>query len=350
MPRWVFIVIVILLYQILLWGFTRSLRWTIGLNSFKWQTLALFILANALLVIAMMRIYHGGIAVFASVLALLWIWAMVAVVVGILLLLLGQKAEIILRVLLPVGFLSVVLWGWFNAHSPVIQRFQIHIDKPISPFKVMVASDLHLGRQVGIKALDKLAALAEKEKPDIILLPGDIINDDATPYLAKNMFAHLGKLKATYGVYATLGNHEFYGNAKENADAIRLSGITLLRNESLEVPNKFIVIGRDDDHAEHRPPLAKLIPTNTQLPILVMDHRPTEIEEASHLPIDIQVSGHTHKGQIFPANFITKLVYLLDYGYKNINDRHFFVTSGYGFWGVPLRLGSRAEILIINVN
>ncbi|SUO93411.1 metallophosphoesterase [Suttonella ornithocola] len=350
MPRWIFILLVVLFYQILLWGVTYSLRWVLGLNSFKWQTLTLFILANGLLVIAMMRIYHGSIAVFASILALLWIWTIVALVIAILWLILGHKAEVTLRILLPVGFLGLVLWGWFNAYSPVVRYFNIHIDKPVSPFKVMVASDLHLGKQVGIKALDKLAALAEREKPDIILLPGDIINDTAAPYLAKNMFTHLGKLKATHGVYATLGNHEFYGNAKENADAIRLSGIKLLRNESVEVSKKFIVIGRDDDHAEHRPPLEKLIPKNTQLPILVMDHRPTEIEEASHLPIDIQVSGHTHKGQIFPANFITKLVYLLDYGYKNINDRHFFVTSGYGFWGIPLRLGSRAEIFIINVN
>ena len=88
---------------------------------------------------------------------------------------------------------------------------------------------------------------------------------------------------------------------------------------------------------------------DTSKPVVLLDHRPSEIELHSTLPIDIQVSGHVHNGQIFPANFIVRAINRLHYGYEKIGNGHFFVTSGYGFWGIPLRLGSQSEVLIIDV-
>ncbi len=88
---------------------------------------------------------------------------------------------------------------------------------------------------------------------------------------------------------------------------------------------------------------------NTDLPIILLDHRPTDIEKHASLPPDIQVSGHAHKGQIFPASLITKMMYRLDYGHEKIGNPHVFVTSGYGFWGIPMRLGSQSEVIIIDV-
>jgi len=92
-----------------------------------------------------------------------------------------------------------------------------------------------------------------------------------------------------------------------------------------------------------------LIYAKAYLPVILMDHRPTDIEQHANLPIDIQLSGHAHNGQIFPANLIVKFIYRLSYGYEQINQGHFFVTSGYGFWGVPMRLGSQSEVMIIDV-
>ena len=88
---------------------------------------------------------------------------------------------------------------------------------------------------------------------------------------------------------------------------------------------------------------------NTDLPIILLDHRPTDIEKHTSLPLDIQVSGHAHKGQVFPASLITKMMYRLDYGHEKIGNLHVFVTSGYGFWGIPMRLGSQSEVIIIDV-
>jgi len=94
----------------------------------------------------------------------------------------------------------------------------------------------------------------------------------------------------------------------------------------------------------------KLDGVRRDLPIIVLDHRPGDILAHVQTALDIQVSGHTHNGQIFPANFIVQAMYRLAYGHENIEGKEVFVSSGYGFWGVPLRLGSRSEIFVIEVN
>lgn len=347
MTRWLFLLLVIALLQLLTATFTLSLRWLVGrLIINRWVVSILFLLTNILLVAAVSRIFHGGFAIFATVLALLWIWFIVAVCIFILQKLIPMPT--LWKIALPVVFLIITGWGWFNAHNPTIIRYTITLDKPTAPFRILLASDLHLGRQTGNRALDYLRAIADTENPDLILLPGDIINDDARPYLDEKMDENLAKLHAPYGVYMTLGNHEHYGILSENIQALRKSGHSLLLDESIET-HGIIIIGREDNTNPNRKTLTELLPTNTNKPIIVLDHQPKDIMTASQLPIDIVVSGHTHRGQIFPANFITKMLYRLDYGYEKIGHGNFFTTSGYGFWGVPLRLASRSEVMIVDV-
>lgn len=88
---------------------------------------------------------------------------------------------------------------------------------------------------------------------------------------------------------------------------------------------------------------------DTHKPVILLDHRPSQIEQHAQLPIDIQVSCHVHNGQVFPANLIVWAINRVHYGYERIHNGHFFVTSGYGFWGVPFRLGSQSEVMIIDV-
>ena len=150
---------------------------------------------------------------------------------------------------------------------------------------------------------------------------------------------------------ATLGNHEFYGDAEENAQALRDSGVRLLRDEAVVVADRLVLVGRDDEMHANRPPLATLLDgVRRDLPIIVLDHRPSDISANVQTAMDMQVSGHAHRGQVFPANFIVQAMYRLAYGHENIEGKEVFVSSGYGFWGVPLRLGSRSEIFVIEVN
>ena len=189
----------------------------------------------------------------------------------------------------------------------------------------------------------------QQEKADIILLPGDIMDDDTAAYEAEHMQPHLSKLRAPLGVYATLGNHDLFGAQRQITRAIEAAGITVLNDGIIETGG-LTVIGRPDDLDKGRLKTAELLEqADTSKPVVLLDHRPSEIELHSTLPIDIQVSGHVHNGQIFPANLIVRTINRLHYGYEKIGNGHFFVTSGYGFWGIPLRLCSQSEVLIIDV-
>ena len=140
------------------------------------------------------------------------------------------------------------------------------------------------------------------------------------------------------------------GYAAENAQALRSAGVQVLRDAVAVVDERVVVVGRDDDMNSARPSLAALLKdVRRDLPVLVLDHRPTEILANVQTPMDIQFSGHTHNGQVFPANFIVRALYRLHYGHEQIEGKEIFVSSGYGFWGVPLRLGSRSEVLVIDV-
>ncbi|MGX2967828.1 metallophosphoesterase [Ursidibacter sp. B-7004-1] len=255
-----------------------------------------------------------------------------------------------LRVSYPIVYLGFIAFTLYNAYVPKVVHYAVTLNKPIEPMRIGVASDLHLGKLFGAKQLDKLADIFNEQKVDLILLPGDIMDDNTQAYLAENMQSHFAKLKAPLGVYATMGNHDLFGAELQIAQEIRNAGIHLLWDQAVVLDGKFAIIGRNDELVGYRPSTEQLLQgIDPNLPIFLLDHRPTEIEKHSKLPIDVQVSGHTHNGQIFPANLITKLMYRLSYGYEQIGNGHYFVTSGYGFWGVPMRLGSQSEVFIIDI-
>ena len=262
-----------------------------------------------------------------------------------------SKLNAVLRLLYPVGLFGLLGLSVYNAYTPTVIRYDVSIDKPLSqPLRIGVASDLHLGKLFGAKQLDKLTDIFKRENVDLILMPGDIMDDNVRAYLAENMQPHLEQLKAPLGVYATLGNHDLFGHQVAIERELRKAGINVLKDEAVTVNNQFVIVGRNDDLLHGRPSTAQILQqADTKLPVLLLDHRPTEIAKHAKLPIDIQVSGHAHKGQVFPASLITKLMYPLDYGHKQIGNGHFFVTSGFGFWGIPMRLGSQSEVFIINI-
>ena len=110
------------------------------------------------------------------------------------------------------------------------------------------------------------------------------------------------------------------------------------------------IVGRYDDYHANRLSTQELMRgVDTRHLVILLDHRPSQIDQNVQLPIDLQVSGHTHNGQIFPANFIVKALNRVAYGYKKINNTHVVVSSGYGFWGVPFRLGSQAEVWVLEM-
>lgn len=350
--------IAIISLQLFITIFNRTLHWLfagkLSLKGKKYLSLITFGIPNAILIGQILQLFMAARAI-AFILALLLFSAFISLGIAIIHFLF-RKTKIIakidrtLRLAYPFALAGLLGLSIYNAYVPRLVHYDITLDKPMKPLRIGVASDLHLGTLFGGKALDKLAQIMDEQKVDLILLPGDIMDDNVTAYLAENMRPHLEKLRAPLGVYATLGNHDFFGYQEEITAEIRQAGIILLKDQVATINDELILIGRNDDLEKHRPTTEILLKqAKPDLPIIVLDHRPSEVEIHSTLPFDLQVSGHTHKGQIFPANLITALTYPIDYGLEKIGNPYFMVTSGYGFWGIPMRLGTQSEVVIIDV-
>nr|WP_227935470.1 metallophosphoesterase [Alkalihalobacillus deserti] len=252
------------------------------------------------------------------------------------------------------GFIFIFSYGIYNAYSPVIRSYQITIPKKgtnQSTLKIAVASDMHFGTLSGKAHLNRLVALIHGLKPDLILLPGDIIDDDPKPFVQKGMDQVMKELTAPMGVYGVLGNHEYYGG--QIPQFIKLMNdidIKILQDEIIELKGQCYLVGRKDKTDKKRKSIKQLVKElNHDLPIIMMDHQPFQLDDAMKNKVDVIVSGHTHRGQMAPNHLITKRMYELDWGYKKKEQLHAFVSSGFGFWGPPIRLGSRSEIVVIDL-
>ncbi|WP_169083789.1 metallophosphoesterase [Paenibacillus sp. PL91] len=253
----------------------------------------------------------------------------------------------------------LIVRGTWNAWSPIIRTYHVQVPKPAGQLKklrIAMASDLHLGTIVGNRHLKRLVSKVKQINPDLILLPGDILDDDIEPFLRKNMSAVLGELNAPLGVYAVTGNHEYIGRkVPEFIAAMEAIGIRVLMDEAALIADSFYVIGRKDKASAGfgsggRLPIHDLIaPLDQSRPLIMLDHQPSDIAKASENGIDISVSGHTHRGQMMPNHLITRKMFELDWGYLKKGGLHAIVSSGFGTWGPPVRIGSRSEVIHIEV-
>ncbi|KUP23025.1 metallophosphoesterase [Paenibacillus sp. DMB5] len=250
-----------------------------------------------------------------------------------------------------------LIWGSRNAWSTVVRTHPVRIDKSIgtsAPLTVAVASDLHLGNIVGNRHLRKMVAEINRMEPDIILLAGDVLDDSIEPFIRNGMSLQLKQLKARYGVYAVLGNHEYYGGSiAQYTEVMAGIGIRVLQDEVAEAGGVYIA-GRKDKTAEsmqggRMSVQALLEGLDHTRPILMMDHQPTGFDIAAKTGVDVLLSGHTHRGQIAPNHWITRRLFELDWGYLLKDKLHVIVSSGYGTWGPPIRLASRSELIRLEV-
>ena len=250
-------------------------------------------------------------------------------------------------------FLIIFLAGTFLAFSPVVHRKTIYINKEsgsLRELKVVLASDFHLGLLSNKKHLKRFVDLANKEKPDVVLLAGDLVDDDPIWFVKDGMSEVMGQLKPTYGMYGVLGNHEYYGGKIPLLiEEMKVAGVQMLLDETICVANSFYVTGREDVTNRKRHTLESLLPEDQRLPWFVMDHTPLDLKTPALLGVDLHVSGHTHRGQMWPNHLITRRLFELDYGYKLKESMHAVVSSGFGFWGPPIRIGSRSELWSITI-
>lgn len=250
------------------------------------------------------------------------------------------------------------IWGIWNARKPRIRQYSIHINKPchLPELHIVAVSDTHLGLIVGKERLEKLISQIICLQPDIVLLPGDILDENVGTFLDKSMHKSFHRLQPPLGIFACLGSHEYILGYPEKAiDAISQAGIVILKDEVIKLANSFYIAGRDDFYrmsltGHPRKSLQELLEScDRKLPIILLDHYPARLSEGVECGVDLQLSGHTHKGQLFPLNIITHFKFDLNAGYRKQGDFHVIVSSGFGTWLLPLRVGTTPEIVNIRI-
>lgn len=363
--RWFFLAITFMLLQSMTYIVARGVQWWFGDLSVKqkrWLTILLFTFSNVLLIFAMLRFSKLGFRLMAIWQVLMWLFILAMLATAFIHKIVNkffQKTyqnrhyqQFGVKSLLLGIFLAIIGLAWYNAYVPKIHHLTLITNqKMVKPIKIAMVADLHLGVLVGNRQLEKLNNILQKEKPELLLIAGDVLDDDTDYYYKENMNESMEKLVKTLplGVYATLGNHDVYGQQEQITNALQNSGVKVLIDETVVVDGRIYLVGRLDDAIKNRQKTESLVPKNPDKPVILLDHRPSQIDTNVKLPIDLQVSGHTHNGQIFPANFIVKYLNTVGYGYKRINNTDVLVTSGFGFWGVPFRLGSQSEVWIIDL-
>lgn len=254
--------------------------------------------------------------------------------------------------------IGIMIWGNYNFHHPHITALNLTIPKEspkIKEMKVVVASDIHVGTFINRSLLKMYVDKIMEQKPDLILLPGDIIDFDLKPVIEQNMQEEFKRLNAKYGVYGTTGNHE-YIKIKGEADLAKIdwliekSGITMLRDTTIMVDSTFYLIGREDHKATDRKKMNDLVKDiDKGYPIIVMNHEPHNLSEEVEAGADLALYGHTHNGQFFPVNIGLIFMYEVPYGYKKKENTHCYVSSGLGLAGPQYRIGTKSEIVVLNL-
>ena len=248
----------------------------------------------------------------------------------------------------------VLVYGYIRYQYPATKIINIHINKQSetheSTMKIVAISDVHLGLGTVKSQLKKYVTMINKQDPDVILICGDLIDNSIEPVSNQQMHEELSQLKARYGVYMALGNHEYISGIEECMEYLSQTPIHVLRDTVVTLPNGVQLIGREDRSARFRKNITTLTQDiDTSRPVIVLDHQPNEIHKAVETGVDLLLCGHTHNGQVWPINLLTKRMFDLNYGYEKREQTHIYVTSGLALWGPPFRIGTQSEMVVFQL-
>lgn len=266
------------------------------------------------------------------------------------------------RIFLPVSkysfwyalFITATLltYGYINFRNVRVEEITIGFDKKFDGerIRVVAISDVHLGYGTGISALKDYVTKINSYNPDIIFISGDLIDNSTKPLFSEPFAQALSALKAPMGVYMVPGNHEYISGIDATAEFLDHTSVQLLRDSIVTLPNSIQIIGRDDYSNRRRKSLAELVSrTNRENVIIVLDHQPYQLSKTDSLGVDLQLSGHTHHGQVWPISMLTDYIYEQSYGYRKWAYSHIWVSSGLSLWGPPFRIGTNSDMAVIDL-
>ncbi len=248
----------------------------------------------------------------------------------------------------------ILLYGSWHYNHPVVRELQLKIDKPLTKpgqtLKVVAMSDLHLGRGTGKKQLKMYVDLVNAQHPDLILIGGDLVDNALSPLYEQRMEEELSQLKAPLGIYMVPGNHDYFGGGIHLVRKfLRQTPVVLLQDSLITLPNSLQLLGRDDRRVKRKSLAEWKKNIRADRPVILLDHQPYDLEQTAKAGIDIQFSGHTHRGQIWPFSLIADRMFEMSYGYRQIGQSHICVSSGLSLWGPAFRIGTDSEIVVFNL-
>jgi predicted MPP superfamily phosphohydrolase len=239
--------------------------------------------------------------------------------------------------------------------QPVVTKYDVHL--PGLPAArqgtvLAVAADMHVGKMIGAKWLSRRVDQIEELHPDLIILAGDIVEGDSD---SRELLPIFRRLSAPLGVFAVTGNHEFYAGVEPIVRFLQAAGIQVLRDRWIELQPGLVLAGIDDltarrqygrdDNFMQTALAARPNPSTT----ILISHTPWRVERARSLGVGLMLSAHTHGGQIWPFNFVTRTRYPFVSGRHDLNGMTLIVCRGTGTWGPRMRLWRRSEILRITL-
>lgn len=237
----------------------------------------------------------------------------------------------------------------------IVRRVEValgRLPRSLDGLRIVQITDLHIGLTLGRSWLEEVVDQVRHLRPDLIAVTGDLV--DGSPERLLGQIEPVARLSAPLGIYFVTGNHEYYSGVREWLPELERMGLRVLRNERVEVQRdgaSFDLAGVDDFAAgrlepDHGPDLAKaLAGRDPNREVVLLSHQPKIIDEAADSDVGLVLAGHTHGGQIWPWNHLARLQQPYIYGLHRHRDRTWiYVSEGTGFWGPPVRVGTRCEI------
>ena len=287
-----------------------------------------------------------------------------------------RRSRFIFRSGLVIIILIIVtsIYGFVHVRNMKTTNYEVSINKEVAELgsmRIALVADQHLGYTIGVKDMDKMVLKINEANPDLVCFVGDIFDNDFDALDdVEGIRAAFANIKSTYGVYTCWGNHDveeplfsgFSVNSKSEAirdsrmDELLLSaGIHLLEDEAILIDDKFYIIGRLDyqktgDGTNNRQSIEALMTdVDTSKPVILLDHQPREFAEIAAAGVDLDLSGHTHAGQLFPMNLTNSFTWENGYGLMQKDNLTSIVTSGVGVYGPAMRVFTDSEVVIIDV-
>lgn len=252
--------------------------------------------------------------------------------------------------------LAALTYGYFEALNIRTERIVIETDRlpeKVERFRVCQISDVHLGLIVRDQRLERMLDIARRERPDLLVSTGDLVDGQLDRLSA--LSARLREIRPAYGKFAVTGNHEFYAGLDKALAFTRDAGFEVLRGEVRQIGDFLTIAGVDDPagvgfglrgRENGEIGLLSSLPRNRF--ILFLKHRPT-VEEGTRGLFDLQLSGHTHHGQMFPFNLAVRLYFPVGSGLHDLGRSHVYVSRGSGTWGPPIRFLAPPEVTVIDL-